>query len=547
MSFIRALKRYHLACLGLFSPKSVVAQMMKSPLELGIVWPEPAKPRGAKLLERKFTLAGSTVDMSHIDWNTERGDEAWMCEFYSFEWLSELAHSNEPAKAASMAREFIGRFITEHQDIPAIAWEHDIAGARLCEWLNHRQFLLKGANKRFVSAMGKSIIRHVKQLNDALRHTPSQCGFPVHYGMLAATSAIPDMRFMREHIMRELPPRIKADIFPDGCHISACPKEHLMTLRYMLNIKRLLTEHDSALPVVDAAIASMAEVLDFFRHGDKRLSLFGGGLLSEKNQILTVLQTAQYDIPVTPISYELAESGFARVQKSGVVIIVKTADRAATDYQGNPCYRDALAFELSDESERFIVNCGEFLGSNPMWQDVMRRAAAHSTLSSEDRPSKTTTALPTAERPSARPALIDNNESGTWSCDIQSQQIYDEQGIYHQRVLEFNENGDTLSGSDTIFNHRNPEHDAPAACLRFHLHPDIRCKRDGEHHIKLTAVSGTTWTFSVESHEAVIEESVYLGYYGAPQKTLQIVVRPVIRADRMTIDWTLSKESVREG
>ena len=68
-----------------------------------------------------------------------------------------------------------------------------------------------------------------------------------------------------------------------------------------------------------------------------------------------------------------------------------------------------------------------------------------------------------------------------------------------------------------------------------------------EHHIKLTAVSGTTWTFSVESHEAVIEESVYLGYYGAPQKTLQIVVRPVIRADRMTIDWTLSKESVKEG
>jgi len=290
----------------------------------------------------------------------------------------------------------------------------------------------------------------------------------------------------------------------------------------------------------------MAEVLDYFRHGDGRLSLFGGGLLSEKNQILTVLQTAQYDIPVTPISYELAESGFARIQNGSVTLITKTSDRPTTDIYGTPCYRDALSFELSDESERFVVNCGGFLGSDAIWQDVMRRAAAHSTLSCEDKPSKTTVPMPSTERPSTRPAIVSNNESGTWSCDAESQQIYDEQGITHQRELTFNGGGDELSGSDTIFNHRDPNNDTPSACLRFHLHPDIRCKRDGEHHVKLTAVSGTSWVFSVESHEAVIEESVYLGYYGAPQKTLQIVVRPTIRADRMTVDWKLTKEIVRE-
>ncbi len=546
MNIIAGIKHYHLACLGLFSPKSVVAQMMKSPLKLGIAWPESSKPQGSKLLERKFTLAGSTVDMSHIDWNTERGDDAWMRAFYSFEWLDDLTQSNEPHKAASMAREFIGRFIIERHDIPFIAWDVNVAGARLAAWLNHRNFIMKGANKRFISAMGKSLIRHAKHINAALNSIPSQCGFPAHYGLLAATSSIADTRFMRETIMHALPLRIKADIMPDGCHISGNPKQHLITLRCLLNIRRLLAENDEALPDIETTIHSMAEVLDFFRHGDGRLSLFGGALMSEKNHIITVLQTAHYDVPVTPISYELPESGFARIQNGGVTIITKTTDRPITNNRGEACYRDALSFELSDESERFVVNCGGFLGSEAIWQDVIRRAAAHSTLSSEDKPSKTTTPLPTAERPAPRAATISSNESGAWSCDAQSQQVYDEQGIYHQRVLECNAGGTELSGSDTIFNHRNPEHDAPAACLRFHLHPDIRCKRDGEHHIKLTAVSGTTWVFSCDSHEAVIEESVYLGYYGAPQKTLQIVVRPVIRADRMTVDWKLSKEIVRE-
>jgi uncharacterized heparinase superfamily protein len=83
----------------------------------------------------------------------------------------------------------------------------------------------------------------------------------------------------------------------------------------------------------------------------------------------------------------------------------------------------------------------------------------------------------------------------------------------------------------------------PPIVMRYHLHPDVRCQLQKDGSVMLTLVSGASWLYScTQPQQVAITESVYLGYYGKPQKTLQIMVTiPIVKAVSSVL-WELKKQ-----
>ena len=113
--------------------------------------------------------------------------------------------------------------------------------------------------------------------------------------------------------------------------------------------------------------------------------------------------------------------------------------------------------------------------------------------------------------------------------------------IEHERQITMHDDGKTIKGRDQFM--IRDAATLPALTVRFHLHPDIRCQQQKEQGIMLTSLQGSQWLFSCNLPKYVtIEESVYLGYYGKPQKTLQLCIALPHNELRQGVSWELRKQ-----
>lgn len=514
---------------------------------LSPLWP-PSTPESKKLLKRRFDFAGCSIEIpGRIVWQSEQASKEWYEDFYSFRWLRDIAISHTNKIASSLAREFVYGFTQNGHAVPPEATEPDISGMRIAAWLNHRYFLLKGGSLKFRKRFLRKLTSEMYALYKRYRRgEPLSC--QALQGLIAGACVFQELHNELPALIHTLEQTLKQSVLPDGMHISRNSSEHLRLLIVLLEIRQVLYEVDFTSDILGNIIQRMASMLLMLRHGDGRLSLFNGNLMENAEVISRIAQLAGVSEPAFSLA---VHSGFFRLEQNDVTILL--AGRPTRTQPDDADYINS--FEFSERAERFVVNCGYYLGAHDMWRQATQQASAHSTVSIEvikQEVSVQNTVLVPPPLPegdtkgglSLMENLLDkrNGDAHAVSEHYLNTSLG---GIVHQRALTLKSDGTELHGRDILTPDSKFERPREAKIhLRFHLHPDIRCQHADGKHVLLTSVKGLSWKFSIEgAHTVAVEESVFLGYYGKPQKTQQLVVTPIFGLPQTELLWHFTKVS----
>jgi len=340
---------------------------------------------------------------------------------------------------------------------------------------------------------------------------------------------------------------LKAQILPDGGHIRRSPQDLVEVLRVCLDLRRLYQVVSLPFPeAAQFAIDRMVQALKVFCYTDKRLGVFHGGREYHENVLdLIFHQTGQN----RRIVKSLPQSGYERLSQGRTVLLMDVGNVSPAPFD-RQAHIAPLAFEMSHGKDRIVVNCGTH-DQSPEWRDALRRTAAHSTLTLDDRDAMSVTqdggvrGRPSdvvSERHDEKGAVLLEAMHNGYSS------IFEGSGdVRHVRRVYVSDKGQDVRGEDSVFREKLNGEDFGGA-IRFHLHPKVRVSlvRNGSAAL-LRLFSGVGWRFQCSGATLSLEDSVYMGSgsnAGVPMKTQQLVLRFSVGVDSCgeSIKWAFQRD-----
>jgi uncharacterized heparinase superfamily protein len=285
-------------------------------------------------------------------------------------------------------------------------------------------------------------------------------------------------------------------------------------------------------------------MIRFFRHGDGALALFNGGGESDARMIAGLL--ARDEVRGQPFAYA-RYSGYHRLAAGRTLMLLDCGKPPPSVFSAS-AHAGCLAFELSANAQRIVVNCGSASASGQRkWESALRATAAHSTVTLAD----TSTAVILGEgwvRRLLGPRLIGGtNEIETrrvetangWTVEASHDFYVRRFGIRHERELTLSPQGLALTGADRLLPQKGRSGDAVPFAVRFHIHPDVRMSRAQSGDIILKLPSGEGWRFRAGA-PVTVEESIYLGG-DAIRRAEQLVITGTVKDAQVEIAWVFEQ------
>jgi len=508
---------------------------------------------GKHIANRRFTLAGCDISFSrHIGWFSKEGSVQWLRALHSFGWMRDVVAYNPHKSGAKLLRNFVEDWLFASDRLHPIAREPDVMGERLASWVLYGRLLQGAAPVPFRRRQLHSMVRQALDLRGMVRTGEGDPGLPALKGLLYVALTLPQCGFLYKDALQQLQKRL-----PDYTRVTHNPRlrnpQYLHTvLRDLIAIRSVLYKlAGKTISFLDEAIFELGLMLHALLHGDGGFALFNGAV---EGRAETVMQTLRHigDMEMSPQQQHNAErqtpsarmehSGYARLDAAQSMVLV---DVAVPDYAHSDGYFGTLSFEMSHAAQRYVVNCGAFIGNDPAWSRVVKTTAAHSTICIDDRNSCQfhTAGIQASAEPKVERRLAHRDGYHFFEGSYNGYAPYC--GLVHTRQLLMNDEGTRFSGADQLQvlpDYQNPRsHDVN---LRFHLHPSVRAKRLMNGMVVLTAADGgEEWTFHASVGQAVdLEEGIYLGIGGKPVSTTQIVIyAPFTPGDKWAIEWSFIK------
>lgn len=527
-------------------------------------WPEDLwsgdETRGKHIANRRFTLAGCDISFSrHIGWYSKEGSLQWLRALHSFSWMRDVIAFNDSKSGIALLRNFIEDWIFASDRLHPIAREPDVMGERLASWVIHGRLLLHNAPPVFRRRVLHSMVRQALALRQMLRNSEGVIGLAAIKGILLVSITLPQCGFLYKDAQRAL--RRHVDALSDMAnHPRGRNPVYLhATLRSLVEIQRAL-QHVSGVDdsELNETILYMAQTLAHVLHGDGGFALFNGASEGQAEDIQQTLACALQGMEKNDTALRIASqttptammerSGYARLHAGDTVVLV---DTAPAEYTNPDAFYGTLSFEMGHKTQRYIVNCGSFIGNDPAWSRVVKTTAAHSTVCVDDRNSCQfhSNAVPhsnlseSASQPEVERRVVERDGYHFFEGTYNGYAPY--AGLLHSRQLLINEAGTRFSGADHLMLTKEYEngrsHDVN---LRFHLHPSVQAKRLMNGMVILTSADGSEeWTFHSSVGQAVeLDESIYLGLDGKPHSTSQIIIyAPFAPEAKWVVEWSLIK------
>lgn len=527
-------------------------------------WPEDLwvgdEARGKHIANRRFTLAGCDISFSrHIGWYSKEGSLQWLRALHSFGWMRDVVAYDDNKLGTKLLRTFIEDWIFASDRLHPVAREADVMGERLANWTMYGRLLLDKAQPVFRRRVLHSMVRQALVLRNMIRIGDGPIGLSAIKGVLFVSLTLPQCGFMYKDALKAMQQHVALledmEKHPKGRN----PTYLHATLRSLIDIHTVLHKLVGKQDVkLNRVILKLAQMLAHVLHGDGGFSLFNGTTEGVPEDIAQTLALAVQSIEQDETTLRVAEqttptammecTGYARLQAKDTVVLM---DTAPVDFHNPEAYYGTLSFEMSHGPQRYVVNCGNFIGNDPAWSRVVKTTAAHSTVCIDDRNSCQfhSNVVPqqqlaeTQGQPHVERRVVERD--GYFFAETAYNGYAPYAGLMHSRQLLINEAGTRFSGADHLYlveGYENARsHDVN---LRFHLHPSVQAKRLMNGMVILTALeSGEEWTFHSSVGQAVeLEESIYLGIDGKPQSTTQIIIyAPFDPEAKWAVEWSFIK------
>ena len=505
-------------------------------LRIGQRWPGDTK-RGAAIINGEIDLVGEVVRNPTPRWSPPSVGAEWFAAWHGFGWIADLAVAGGTAR--DTARELVGSWITDNANWNSLAWRSDILATRIFAWIAHFDEIVKrdqeDALRRAVLGSVMAQVRHLARTASwevtGARRLRALKGLIV--GLTVLETATPRLA----KVLRTLERELAVQILPDGGHVSRSPSLQLEVLQDLIDTRAVLrSAHIDVPTALKDAIERMAPILRFFRHGDRRLTLFNDSL--EEDGVLIDLVLTRSEAKGRAPSHA-PSAGFDRLQAFKSLVLIDTGGPPPQGFDDH-AHAGPLSFELSHERERIIVNCGAYRGPKPNWWRVARASAAHSVMVVADTNSIEIRADGTLGRIPASVVRERAEHEGQQWVSATHDGYRERFGLIYARQLFLSADGEDLRGEDRLTG-------LPGAsfAVRFHLHPLVQASLvQDANAASLRLPSGMIWRLRAAGAEMSLGESIYLGS-GAARKTQQVVLSGTVPAGGATIRWAIRREPKR--
>ena len=514
-------------------------------------YPDGLRPgnalRGESWLTGDFSLPGGVLrGLGQLPFDMTPPSAAWHDSLHDFGWLPDVLAvadgGGHKAVREAILHWSIAPYI--HRRAPM---RPALVGRRLMRWTQALSEVKSGFDGQAMARIHASFSAQTRWLD---RLAP-QCNDGVDrlhaaLGLTLAACALPQQGAILRRGMDLLSREIRRQILPDGGHASRNPALLAELLADLMALEAVLKSRQVALPpAIAAARAHMQTLLTMLRHKDGRLGVFHGGLENDVAALDAVCEKS-----AKPISFA-QKSGYQRIDAGDSCVLVDVGD-APRGAHSITAHAAPLAFEMSHGGDRLIVNCGPNLVHGADWRLAARGLAAHSTLAFDS--DVTDPFLRhglAARRLGARvkgeawqvTGRRVEDKTGIW-LETSHAIFLETHGVRHNRRFFVDAAGEDIRGEDLLLadmNHRPRE--GAGFHLRFHLHPQVKANLQGSGDaVLLLTPAGHGWQFRLASDATsaiAIEESVYMGHSGIPQRCQQLAIAGRLAHGDTLIRWAL--------
>jgi len=505
------------------------------------------RQRGDALLAGRFTVGSETVPLKDLDFSRIGAFGPLAEQLQGFSWLRDLAAAASREKGARLAEAVVGRWLIAHGTKTDEAWAPHLWGERILFWTAYAPYILSSSDGGYRSALLNTMARGARHVDanadkaqTGLERITAWCGV-VAAGLLLQ-GGVPRVARGEAGLARAL----ASAQFDDGGLVSRSPFEQMLLVDRFGLLRACYQAAKQTVPEgIEAAAQASLAALHGIMMGDGALSSWQGCGPSEAARLTALIEGC--GMRARPLR-QARGWGYQRMSALGTILVIDAAPPPAQNRaeQGSA---STLAFELSDGTQRLVVNCG---GPGPFPTDLpkelvqgLRTTAAHSTLVLADTNSTN---------------ILDNGSLGKGVEDVTIERSEDNDasrleashdgyvrgfGLIHKRSQMLGNDGKELRGADQLIpKGRKKIRESVPYAVRFHLAPGVEATitADGMGAI-LRSRGAPPWNFRCRGGNLAVEESLWIDSRGRPQDTTQLVVVGEVSALGGEIGWQFRRTS----
>jgi uncharacterized heparinase superfamily protein len=505
------------------------------------------RSRGDALMAGRFTVGSETLSLKDLDFGMVGTAGPLATHLQGFSWLRDLSAAASREKGARLAEAVVGRWLLAHGTKVDEAWAPDLWGERILFWTAYAPYILSSSDSGYRSALLNTLARGARHLDSNADKAPAGveritawCGV-VAAGLLLQ-GGVPRVARGEAGLARAL----ASAQFDDGGLISRSPFEQMQLVDRFGLLRACYQAAKQTVPDgIEAAAQASLAALHGIMMGDGALSSWQGCNPGDAARLTALIEGC--GTRARPLR-QARGWGYQRMSALGTILVIDAAPPPPQKMaeQGSA---STLAFELSDGSQRLIVNCG---GPGPLPTDLpqelvqgLRTTAAHSTLVLAD--TNSTNILDDGSLgKGVEDVTIDRSEDNDASRLEASHDGYVRGfGLIHKRSLMLGNDGKELRGADQLISRgRKKIRESAPYAVRFHLAPNVEATitADGMGAI-LRSRGAPPWNFRCRGGNLATEESLWIDGRGQPHNTTQLVVVGEVSSLGGEIGWQFRRTS----
>ena len=514
------------------------------------------KASGTALRAGHFLVHGAKAPIAQIDFGgAARMSPPLERVVHSFAWLADLEACVPREQGAPVAERVLSAWLAANPKPPSRpgkgpAWMVANAGTRELNWLVHAPLILSGNDKalrgRALAALTETarwLDKNVSRAEDLLAQVAGWCG------IVAAGLLLPDGRPRRLYGEAGLIRALGELVGDDGGVLSRSPLGQAEAIALLTKLRACYqaTRREPP-PALESILNLLVPPLLALTHGDGSLGSWQGAWALDASELAALV--AASGVRTRPLR-DVRQWGYQRVTAHKTILQFDAAPPPLARHARTGS-ASTLAFELSQGSQRIIVNCGGAAcagGLIPVrLEQGLRATAAHSTLALDDANS---TAILIGGKLGAgvtevevdRRTLSGDKSGGATRLEASHDGYAARYGLVHRRILILRDDGTELRGEDLLIpTGGKGKRGKVGFAIRFHIGPGIELglSEDGQG-VGMALPDGSYWQFRVGGGSVRIEESLWADGQGRPQPAQQLVLQGLVSRGGGNFAWLLKK------
>ena len=505
------------------------------------------RQRGEALLGGRFVLGNEVIGLNELDFAALGVGNPAADSLQGFSWLRDLSAAASREKGARVAEALAGRWLLAHGTRVDESWRPDLWGERILYWMAYAPYILSSRDSGYRSALLNTLVRGARHLDaNADKALPGLDRITAWAGLVAAgllvQGGVPRVARGESGLARAL----STAQFEDGGLISRTPAQQALLVDRLALLRAAYFAAKQSLPdTIEAAAAAALAALHGVTMGDGTLSSWQGGNPGDPAKLHALVEGC--GLRARPLR-QARGWGYHRMSALGTVIVIDAAPPPPPKMASAGC-ASTLAFEMSDGSQRLVINCGGPgrlpTALSPDLAEGLRTTAAHSTLIISD--TNSTAILPDGSLgKGVEDVSVDRSEDNDCSRLEATHDGYVRGfGLIHKRSLMLGNDGKEIRGADQmIAKGRRKIRDSAPYAIRFHLAPGVEptITADGMGAI-LRSPGAPPWNFRVRGANLSVEESLMIDGRGRMVPTTQLVIQGEVAAIGGEVAWQFRRSS----